>query len=242
LLECIHITKFYGRKRVLNDVNIKLRRGEVVGLLGPNGAGKTTIFRIILGLTIPNRGRVLLDGEDITEYPVHLRAKKGLTYLPQETSVFRNLKARDNLLLVAEMYERDPRKRIERVRRSLKEFGILDLENQRADELSGGEKRRLELARMLILNPSFTLLDEPFAGIDPLTVKEIKKLIEELKMKNIGVIVTDHNVTEICDVSDRVYVIHKGEIISHGTPVEILNDPLVIKYYLGEKEERRVVW
>jgi len=233
LLECVGIEKIYGRKRVLKGVSLTLHPGEVVGLLGPNGAGKTTIFRIVLGLTAPNRGVVRFERKDITVFPVHLRARLGLTYLPQEPSVFRRLSVEENLKLVAEFYldESAQRSRIEAL---LEEFDLKDVRHQLADELSGGEKRRLELARMLILQPKIALLDEPFSGIDPLTVKEIKRLIRDLKERNIGVMVTDHNVREITEVVDRLYVLHKGDIIAEGGSREVLNDPAVIEHYLGE--------
>lgn len=233
MLECVEIEKSYGRKRVLKGVSLTLHPGEVVGLLGPNGAGKTTIFRIVLGLTAPNRGVVRFDGKDITVFPVHLRARLGLTYLPQEPSVFRRLSVEDNLKLVAEFYLNESAQR-SRIEALLEEFDLKDVKRQLADELSGGEKRRLELARMLILQPKITLLDEPFSGIDPLTVKEIKRLIKDLKKRDIGVMVTDHNVREIAEVVDRLYVIHKGDIIAEGESREVLNDPAVIKHYLGE--------
>jgi len=233
LLECVEIEKSYGRKRVLKGVSLTLHPGEVVGLLGPNGAGKTTIFRIVLGLTAPNRGVVRFDGKDITVFPVHLRARLGLTYLPQEPSVFRRLSVEDNLKLVAEFYLNESAQR-SRIEALLEEFDLKDVKRQLADELSGGEKRRLELARMLILQPKIALLDEPFSGIDPLTVKEIKRLIKDLKKRDIGVMVTDHNVREIAEVVDRLYVIHKGDIIAEGESREVLNDPVVIKHYLGE--------
>ncbi|HCZ07045.1 MAG: lipopolysaccharide export system ATP-binding protein [Thermotogota bacterium] len=233
MLECSNLEKYYGRKRVLKGVSITLQPGEVVGLLGPNGAGKTTVFRIVLGLTPPNRGGVLFEGKDITVFPVHLRARLGLTYLPQEPSVFRRLSVEDNLKLVAEFYL-DDAERKSRINELLEEFDLVDVRHQLADELSGGEKRRLELARMLILKPKITLLDEPFSGIDPLTVKEIKKLIKDLKRRNIGVMVTDHNVREIAEVVDRLYVIHKGDIIAEGECQEVLNDPVVIEHYLGK--------
>jgi lipopolysaccharide export system ATP-binding protein len=226
---CKDVKKRFGRKQVLNGINLNVRTGEVVGLLGPNGSGKTTLFNIILGVVIPSSGKIYLGEKDITKIPIHKRAKLGITYLQQETSVFRQLSVEDNLKLVIEYHDKDMKK----IPKLLKEFGIDSLKNQYAFYLSGGEKRRLELARMMTLSPKFLLLDEPFVGIDPKTVKEIQKMVISLKERGIGIIITDHSVDALKDIVDRLYVIHKGDIIASGQPEEVLNDETVKEVYLG---------
>jgi lipopolysaccharide export system ATP-binding protein len=226
---CKDVKKRFGRKQVLNGINLNVRTGEVVGLLGPNGSGKTTLFNIILGVVIPSSGKIYLGEKDITKIPIHKRAKLGITYLQQETSVFRQLSVEDNLKLVIEYHDKDMKK----IPKLLKEFGIDSLKDQYAFYLSGGEKRRLELARMMILSPKFLLLDEPFVGIDPKTVKEIQKMVISLKERGIGIIITDHSVDALKDIVDRLYVIHKGDIIASGQPEEVLNDETVKEVYLG---------
>lgn len=226
---CKDVKKRFGRKQVLNGINLNVRTGEVVGLLGPNGSGKTTLFNIILGVVIPSSGKIYLGEKDITKIPIHKRAKLGITYLQQETSVFRQLSVEDNLKLVIEYHDKDMKK----IPKLLKEFGINSLKNQYAFYLSGGEKRRLELARMMTLSPKFLLLDEPFVGIDPKTVKEIQKMVISLKERGLGIIITDHSVDALKDIVDRLYVIHKGDIIASGQPEEVLNDETVKEVYLG---------
>ncbi|EKF50086.1 ABC transporter ATP-binding protein [Thermosipho africanus H17ap60334] len=226
---CKDVKKRFGRKQVLNGINLNVRTGEVVGLLGPNGSGKTTLFNIILGVVIPSSGKIYLGEKDITKIPIHKRAKLGITYLQQETSVFRQLSVEDNLKLVIEYHDKD----VKKIPKLLKEFGIDSLKDQYAFYLSGGEKRRLELARMMILSPKFLLLDEPFVGIDPKTVKEIQKMVISLKERGIGIIITDHSVDALKDIVDRLYVIHKGDIIASGQPEEVLNDETVKEVYLG---------
>ncbi len=234
MIEGVGLYKRYGRKWVVKNVNINVKRGEVVGLLGPNGAGKTSTFNMILGIVTPNRGRIYLDGVDITLFPVHKRALAGITYLQQETSVFNGMKVWENLAVVLS-FRKILRKEVEKkTEELLKEFGLWELRDQLADELSGGEKRRLELARMMTLEPSFLLLDEPFVGIDPKTVKDIQNMVRELKKRNLGIIITDHNVDELVEVVDSLYVMHKGEVISQGPPEKALSSYLVREVYLGE--------
>ncbi len=232
MIICRDLTKRFGRKYVVKEVNLEVRKGEVVGLLGPNGAGKTTIFNMILGIVVPTSGRISLNGREITNLPIHLRARLGITYLQQETSVFTGLTVWENLEMV--MRFNGVKNYSWKIRKLLEEFGIWDLRYQLADELSGGEKRRLELARMMTLDPSFLLLDEPFVGIDPKTVKDIQKMVIELKNRGLGIIITDHSVDELVEVVDRLYVIHKGEIIASGPPEEALSNELVKEVYLGE--------
>ncbi|ACJ75428.1 ABC transporter, ATP-binding protein [Thermosipho africanus TCF52B] len=226
---CKDVKKRFGRKQVLNGINLNVRTGEVVGLLGPNGSGKTTLFNIILGVVIPSSGKIYLGEKDITKIPIHKRAKLGITYLQQETSVFRQLSVEDNLKLVIEYHDKD----VKKIPKLLKEFGIDSLKDQYAFYLSGGEKRRLELARMMTLSPKFLLLDEPFVGIDPKTVKEIQKMVISLKERGLGIIITDHSVDALKDIVDRLYVIHKGDTIASGQPEEVLNDETVKEVYLG---------
>ena len=226
---CKDVKKRFGRKQVLNGINLNVRTGEVVGLLGPNGSGKTTLFNIILGVVIPSSGKIYLGEKDITKIPIHKRAKLGITYLQQETSVFRQLSVEDNLKLVIEYHDKD----VKKIPKLLKEFGIDSLKDQYAFYLSGGEKRRLELARMMTLSPKFLLLDEPFVGIDPKTVKEIQKMVISLKERGLGIIITDHSVDALKDIVDRLYVIHEGDIIASGQPEEVLNDETVKEVYLG---------
>jgi len=235
-LRCESIFKRYGKRVVLKDVNIDAKPGEIVGILGPNGAGKTTAFKSILGIVIPDRGHIFLNGERITHLPVHERARRGIAYLPQETSIFRGLTVTENLQLVLKFngVEKDEREKI--TVELLEDFGMDHLKKQKAYLLSGGEKRRLEFARTLTLSPSFILLDEPFVGIDPITVKDIQRMIRKLKHKQIGVIVTDHDVTSISKVVDKLYVLFKGEVIASGPPESVLSDRNVVDNYLGEEE------
>ena len=230
---CENLVKKFGRKTVVKGVNMFIEKGEVVGLLGPNGAGKTTIFNMILGIVVPTSGRIFLNGMDITNFPVYKRARMGITYLQQETSVFNGITVWENLELVLSFFEKDKMKRERIIEKLLKDFGIYDLKDQLAGDLSGGEKRRLELARMMTLNPSFLLLDEPFVGIDPKTVKDIQRMVLELKRKGLGIIITDHNVDELVKVVDRLYVIHKGNIIAEGPPERALTDKKVREVFLG---------
>jgi len=233
-ISCQNIFKKFGRKVVLNGVSMYVNTGEVVGLLGPNGSGKTTLFNIILGVVVPTKGKVFFNGKNITNMPIHRRARLGITYLQQETSVFRDLKVEDNVRLVLEFQKLKKSEREEVITENLAEFGIESLRKQYAFSLSGGEKRRLELARMMSLKPKFVLLDEPFIGIDPKTVKEIQKVVLNLKERGIGVIITDHSVDALSPIVDRLYVIHKGQVLAEGNPEEVLKNDLVKQVYLGE--------
>jgi lipopolysaccharide export system ATP-binding protein len=228
------LEKKYGRRKVVKGASLEVNSNEIVGLLGPNGAGKTTIFRMMLGIVIPTKGTIHLNDEDITHIPIHLRAKRGITYLPQEVSVFTGLTVRKNVSVIFENMKMPKKEIRERTQQLLEDFGISHLETQKASNLSGGEKRRLELARMMTLEPKFILLDEPFSGIDPMTVKDIQRMSIRLKEMGIGVIVTDHNVDDIRRIVDRLYVIHKGTILAEGDPESVFSDRKVIENYLGE--------
>ena len=233
-LEVQNLEKAYRGRRVVNDVSLTISSGEVVGLLGPNGAGKTTIFYMIVGLTTPDSGSVYLNGEEITSLPMYLRARQGISYLPQEPSVFRKLSVEDNLYAVAETLDLAPGMADQSVSELLEEFGIADLRKSLAYTLSGGERRRLEIARSMMIKPKFILLDEPLAGIDPLAVLEIQRIVVQLKSKNIGVLITDHNVRETLKITDRAYIINEGTIFRMGTPDLLSSDIEVRKVYLGE--------
>jgi lipopolysaccharide export system ATP-binding protein len=233
-LEAQKLDKSYRGRRVVNDVSLTISSGEVVGLLGPNGAGKTTTFYMMVGLTSPDSGSVHLDGEEITSLPMYLRARRGISYLPQEPSVFRKLSVEDNLYAVAETLDLAPGMADQLVSELLEEFGIADLRKSLAYTLSGGERRRLEIARSMMIKPKFILLDEPLAGIDPLAVLEIQRIVAQLKSKNIGVLITDHNVRETLKITDRAYIINEGTIFRMGTPDLLSSDIEVRKVYLGE--------
>jgi lipopolysaccharide export system ATP-binding protein len=228
------LRKCYRGRKVVDSVSLEIRQGEVVGLLGPNGAGKTTTFYILVGLTRPDYGRVLLDGEDITDLPMYLRARNGISYLPQEPSVFRKLTVEENLLAVLETLELTSEQRHERIEELLAQMGLEGVRHSHAHVLSGGERRRLEIARSLVLSPSFVLLDEPFSGIDPLTVVDIQKIISDLSAAGIGVLVTDHNVRETLAVTNRAYIINEGKILYAGTPADLAENAEVRRVYLGE--------
>ena len=233
-LSVISIAKSYDKKAVLTDVSLGIDRGEVVGLLGPNGAGKTTCFYSIMGLVKPDSGRILLDGDDITGLPMYRRAILGLGYLPQETSIFRGLSVQQNIMAVLEVAEPDKAARRERLEQLLAEFHLEPLRDAPAMALSGGERRRCEIARALAANPSIMLLDEPFAGIDPISIQDIRDLIGELKKRNIGVLITDHNVRETLDIVDRACIIYGGQVLFAGSPEDLVLDENVRRLYLGE--------
>jgi lipopolysaccharide export system ATP-binding protein len=233
-LQAADLSKSYRGRKVVDNVSLEIRQGEVVGLLGPNGAGKTTTFYILVGLARPDFGQVLLDGENITDLPMYLRARSGISYLPQEPSVFRKLTAEENLMAVLETLPISPEQRRERVEELLSQMGLEGVRNSPAHVLSGGERRRLEIARSLVLSPSFVLLDEPFSGIDPLTVVDLQKIIADLSQAGIGVLITDHNVRETLAVTDRAYIINNGKIFRAGTPAELSGDFEVRRVYLGE--------
>ena len=232
-LKTLALTKSYGRRTVVRGVSLDVRPGEVVGLLGPNGAGKTTTFYMVVGLTAPDSGRVVLDGQDITADPMYVRAKKGIGYLPQEPSVFRGLTVEQNILAILETLKLQRAERRRRADELLAELNLAPLARARAHSLSGGERRRVEITRALVMSPAFMLLDEPFAGIDPIAVGDIQEIIFHLKERGIGVLMTDHNVRETLRITDRAYIIHDGDVFKSGTPDELANDEDVKRIYLG---------
>ena len=229
------LVKSYRKRAVVNEVSLEVRRGEIVGLLGPNGAGKTTTFYMVVGLTRPDKGKVILNGEDLTSFPMFQRARKGIGYLPQEPSVFRRLTVEENVIAVLESQNLTSFERKKRARALLREFNILHIKNSKTYTLSGGERRRVEISRSLATSPNFILLDEPFAGIDPIAVADIQSIIVQLKKKGIGVLITDHNVRETLSITDRAYIINEGKIIASGVPGKVAQDEKVKKIYLGEQ-------
>ena len=226
--------KAFDDREVVRGISLKVTQGEIVGLLGPNGAGKTTTFYMLLGIIQPTAGKVFLDGDDIGRWPLHQRALVGLSYLPQESSVFRKLTVRDNLKLILEHTDLSKEEQKAKLLSLMEEFGISHLEKSKAMHLSGGERRRLEIARALIREPKFVLLDEPFAGIDPLAVDDIKQLVLALRNRGIGIIISDHNVRETLSICDNAYIVFEGQVILHGTPQEVVNNPRARRVYLGE--------
>ena len=233
-LAASHLVKTYRGRRVVRDVSVEISQGEIIGLLGPNGAGKTTTFYMIVGLVRPDGGTVTLGDEDITGLPMYLRAQKGISYLPQEASVFRKLTVEENLMSVFETMRLPLAERERRTRALLEEFGVTHIARSRAYTLSGGERRRVEIARALAINPAFILLDEPFAGIDPIAVFEIQRIVSQLRAKGIGILITDHNVRETLKITDRAYIIKEGEIFRQGVPETLSADAEVRRIYLGE--------
>jgi lipopolysaccharide export system ATP-binding protein len=241
-LRCEELIKSFHRRKVVDQVNVEIDGGEVVGLLGPNGAGKTTIFYMIVGLLRPNGGKIFLNGEEITSLPMYWRARKGIGYLPQEPSVFRKLTVEGNLTAILETLSLPKEEKQKRLEDLLNELGLSQLRKQKAYSLSGGERRRVEITRALVLSPSFILLDEPFAGIDPIAVLDIQAIVRQLKSKGIGIIITDHNVRETLGVCDRAYILNEGRLLESGTPEEIARSPKARKIYLGDGfrlDERR---
>ena len=230
-----NIQKSYGRRRVVDDVSVAVIEGEVVGLLGANGAGKTTTFYMLVGLEQTEKGKIELNGRDVTGLPMYLRARLGLGYLPQEPSVFRKLTAEQNILAVLETVKLSRADRFERLEKLLEEFGVAHVRKVRGDALSGGERRRVEIARCLATEPRFILLDEPFAGIDPLAIDDIREIILYLKKQGIGILITDHNVRETLDITDRAYILAEGKILRSGSPKELIDDADVRRLYLGER-------
>ena len=228
------LTKIYNKRRVVNRIDLSISPGEVVGLLGPNGAGKTTTFYMIVGLIKPDGGEIFLDGEDISDDPMYKRARKGLNYLPQEPSVFRKLTVEENILAILETLDMQEEERKEKLQELLGELDLTSLAKNYAYSLSGGERRRVEITRALVTSPKYILLDEPFAGIDPLAVADIQKIIEKLKNKGIGIIVSDHNVRETLSCCDRAYIVNEGEILVEGEPEKIAHSELARKFYFGE--------
>ncbi len=234
-LKIQNLVKAFRSRKVVNKVSLEIKQGEIVGLLGPNGAGKTTTFYMVVGLTQPDEGKVILNDEDVTYFPMHKRAKKGVSYLPQEPSVFRKLTVEDNILAVLESQKLSTFDRKKKARSLLRELNILHIKDSMAYALSGGERRRVEISRALANSPLFVLLDEPFAGIDPIAVADIQSIISQLKNRGIGVLITDHNVRETLSITDRAYIINEGEIISSGSPHQVAHDEKVKQIYLGEK-------
>lgn len=232
-----HLVKRYGKRTVVDDVSIQLQQGEIVGLLGPNGAGKTTTFYMTTGLITANNGRIFLNDEDITSYPMYKRAQLGIGYLPQEASVFRKMSVEDNIMSVLEMTRFSKEERIAKMEQLIQEFNLNHVRKNLGDRLSGGERRRTEIARCLAIEPKFVMLDEPFAGVDPIAVQEIQDVVWRLKDKNIGILITDHNVDETLMITDRAYLLFEGKILFHGTPEELAANPTVRKNYLGRDFE-----
>jgi len=238
-LRAENLVKIYGKREVVRGVSIEVNRGEIVGLLGPNGAGKTTSFYMVVGFIKPNEGAVFIDNEEITELPMYRRARKGIGYLPQEPSVFRKLSVEDNIMAILEMTEISKKEQKEKLESLIDEFGLEKVRKSHGDMLSGGERRRTEIARALATNPNFILLDEPFAGIDPIAVEDIQYIVAKLKTKNIGILITDHNVQETLSITDRAYLMFEGNILKSGTAEELAADEMVRKVYLGKHFELR---
>lgn len=227
------LVKRYGKRTVANGVSIHVRQGEIVGLLGPNGAGKTTSFYMTTGLIVPNAGHVYINDEDITKFPVYKRARKGIGYLPQEASVFRKMSVEDNIMSVLEMTKLSRQERIDKMENLIAELRLEKVRKNMGDRLSGGERRRTEIARCLAINPKFIMLDEPFAGVDPIAVEDIQHIVWQLKFRNIGILITDHNVHETLNITDRAYLLFEGRILFHGTPEELAANKIVKEKYLG---------
>jgi lipopolysaccharide export system ATP-binding protein len=235
ILQTDKLVKIYSKKKVVNEVSIKVEKGEIVGLLGPNGAGKTTTFHMMIGLIKPDGGKVFLDGNDITKMPMYKRALLGLGYLSQEPSVFQKLTVRDNIMAILETLNLPKKERKYHLKQALAELGLTPLAKQKAYSLSGGERRKLEITRALITNPSFLFLDEPFSGVDPIAVSEIQNIIKKLQERGIGILITDHNVLDTLQITHRAYIIYEGKVLLSGTSKELVNDPQARKIYLGDK-------
>ena len=231
------LVKRYGKRTVANGVSINVKQGEIVGLLGPNGAGKTTSFYMTTGLVVPNEGHVYLDDTEITDYPVYKRARAGIGYLPQEASVFRKMSVEDNIMSVLEMTKLSHEQQLEKLESLIKEFRLTKVRKNKGDQLSGGERRRTEIARGLAINPKFIMLDEPFAGVDPIAVEDIQHIVWRLKYRNIGILITDHNVQETLSITDRAYLLFEGKILFKGTSEELAANPVVREKYLGRDFE-----
>lgn len=234
-----NLIKAYKGKEVVKGISVEVNQGEIVGLLGPNGAGKTTSFYMIVGLIKPNGGKIFLDNQDITKFPMYKRAQYGIGYLAQEASVFRKLSIEDNIMSVLELTKLNKKERVEKMESLIDEFGLGHIRKNRGDLLSGGERRRTEIARALATDPHFILLDEPFAGVDPVAVEDIQRIVAQLKNKNIGILITDHNVQETLAITDRTYLMFEGSILKHGVPEELAEDEMVRKVYLGKNFELR---
>ena len=234
-----HLVKQYGAKRVVNDVSVEVNQGEIVGLLGPNGAGKTTSFYMFVGLVRPDEGQVFLEDTEISSWPMFKRAQHGIGYLPQEASVFRELSVEENIQAILEMTKLSKKEQEEKLESLISEFGLGKVRKNLGKVLSGGERRRTEIARSLATDPKFILLDEPFAGVDPIAVEDIQQIVAKLKQKNIGILITDHNVQETLSITDRAYLLFEGKLLKHGTAQELANDEMVRKVYLGQNFELR---
>ena len=234
-----HLVKQYGAKRVVNDVSVEVNQGEIVGLLGPNGAGKTTSFYMFVGLVSPDEGQVFLEDTEISSWPMFKRAQHGIGYLPQEASVFRELSVEENIQAILEMTKLSKKEQAEKLESLISEFGLGKVRKNLGKVLSGGERRRTEIARSLATDPKFILLDEPFAGVDPIAVEDIQQIVAKLKQKNIGILITDHNVQETLSITDRAYLLFEGKLLKHGTAEELANDEMVRKVYLGQNFELR---
>ena len=238
-LRADNLIKRYRKRNVVDGVSVEVNQGEIVGLLGPNGAGKTTTFYMIVGLVSPNSGEIFLDKQNITDEPMFRRAKQGIGYLPQEASIFRKLSVEDNLKAVLEMTKLTKKEQSHRLEELLDEFGLRAIRKNRGDYVSGGERRRTEIARALAVDPKFILLDEPFAGVDPIAVEDIQSIVAQLKTRNIGILITDHNVNETLSITDRAYLLFEGKILKSGSAEDLANDPQVRKVYLGQNFELR---
>lgn len=238
-LRASSIEKSYRGRKVVNGISLEVNQGEIVGLLGPNGAGKTTSFYMIVGLVKPNGGQIFLEEKEITEYPMYQRAQNGIGYLAQEASVFRKMSVEDNILSVLQLTQLTPKQQRDKMEALLEEFGLNHIRKNRGDLLSGGERRRTEIARALATDPKFVLLDEPFAGVDPVAVEDIQRIVAHLKNKNIGILITDHNVQETLAITDKTYLMFEGKILKAGTPEELAQDQMVRKVYLGQNFELR---
>ena len=239
ILSAQNIEKSYRGRKVVKGISIEVKQGEIVGLLGPNGAGKTTSFYMIVGLIKPQGGRILLDSHDITKFPMYMRAQNGIGYLAQEASVFRKLSVEQNILCVLQLTSLSKKKQKEKAESLIEEFGLSHIRKSRGDLLSGGERRRTEIARALATDPKFLLLDEPFAGVDPVAVEDIQRIVAHLKKKNIGILITDHNVQETLAITDKTYLMFEGSILKAGTPYDLAKDEMVRKVYLGKNFELR---
>ena len=239
ILRAENIQKIYGSRKVVKGISLEVKQGEIVGLLGPNGAGKTTSFYMIVGLVKPDEGNVYLDDTEITKLPMFKRSQMGIGYLPQEVSVFRKLSVEDNIMAILEMGVMSKKERKDRLEELLNDFSLNHVRKNLGSRLSGGEKRRTEIARALATNPKFVLLDEPFAGVDPIAVEDIQSIVADLKKRNIGILITDHNVQETLSITDRAYLLFEGEILRSGTATELANDEVVRKVYLGQNFELR---
>ena len=233
MLRAEGLVKQYGKRTVVNNVSINVRQGEIVGLLGPNGAGKTTSFYMTTGLIVPNAGHIFIDQQEITNFPVYKRARAGIGYLPQEASVFRKMSVEDNILSVLEMTRLSREQQLEKLEGLIAEFRLGKVRKNKGDQLSGGERRRTEIARCLAIDPKFIMLDEPFAGVDPIAVEDIQHIVWQLKYRNIGILITDHNVHETLNITDRAYLLFEGKILFQGKPEELANNPIVREKYLG---------